>query len=258
MLDRALRRRPAAVIRLLLALGPVLAPAEAFAFNRIYVSRSGDNAANCATVETACRDLGIAADKVDAGGTILLIGPHFVSTTLFNKGVTLVGLGDGVVVLGMGQLTFDLPDGVSATVKNVTFQNVGGLSGGGVAMTGGGKLTIQDCRFDRLSLPAVDVRGRAGARVALDGVTITNSAGGVRVKGANGAANTVFVQRSLIDANAGFALQVDGAANAAVISGSTLSGSGGPDLSLLNGGRAVSYKNNVIRSGTPTQMLPLN
>ena len=78
------------------------------------------------------------------------------------------------------------------------------------------------------------------------------------MKGASGVANTAFVTDSVIDASRSSAVVVDGGANSAVISGSTLSGSAQVDLSLLNGGRAISYNNNVIRSGTPTQTLPLN
>lgn len=102
------------------------------------------------------------------------------------------------------------------------------------------------------------VNGGAGARVELEDVRMKNNQFGVQVKGANGAANTVFINRTIIDGSTSSAVQVDGAANVVVLIDSTLSGSGGLDLALLNGGRAISYRNNVIRSGAPTQTLPLN
>ena len=112
--------------------------------------------------------------------------------------------------------------------------------------------------FDDYFTAAIDMKGPAGGRVVLENVVVKNSLIGLRVKGANGAANVAFVQNSLIDGNTTSAIVVDGAANTVVISDSTLSGSGQLDLSLLNGGKAISYRSNVIRSGAPTQSLPEN
>ena len=100
------------------------------------------------------------------------------------------------------------------------------------------------------------MKGGSGARVMIDRATIVNNAVGVRVKGAGGVANTAFVQRSVIDANVTTAVQVEDASTI-VLSENTLSGSGTTDLTHLTGGTVISYGNNLIRSGSPTQTLPL-
>lgn len=120
------------------------------------------------------------------------------------------------------------------------------------------KVNITDCSFFNYTDAAVFVKGPAGARVALERVGMSGNKYGVVAEGTAGAANTVFIEDTKIDASTASAVEVRGSANVAVLIGSTLSGSALVDLSLLNGGRAISYRNNVIRSGTPTQTLPLN
>lgn len=239
------------------------ADAQSF-YSETFVSRSGSDSNTCATPTTSCLSIGLAFSRTFDQGIVHVIGPVNATMNLngsaaIDREVTIAGIGDGARVVGVFRAMEIRPGaGQQIVLKNLEFEAYQSTTETGVAMTGAGKLTIKDCSFNGLSVPAVDVRGLGGGRVVLDNVTITNGAGGVLVSGANGAANTVFVQRSLIDNNAGYAVRVDGAANVAVISSSTLSGSGGLDLSLLNGGRTTSYRNNVIRSGTPTQTLPTN
>ena len=239
------------------------ANAQSF-YTETFVSRNGSDSNTCATPSSACLSIGLAFSRTFNQGFVHVIGPVNATMNVNGSGVidrevTIAGIGDGARVVGLFRSMEIRPSaGQEIVLRNLEFEAYQSATETGVLMTGAGKLTIKDCSFNGLSVPAVEVRGPAGARVVLDNATITNNAGGVLVSGANGAANTAFVQRSLIDNNTSYALRVDGAANSAVISSSTLSGSGGPDLSLLNGGRAVSYRNNVIRSGTPTQTLPTN
>lgn len=98
--------------------------------------------------------------------------------------------------------------------------------------------------YARLTLAAVlfAVASVAGAdrAAAQMGDAYVSATGVDNPEGVNGAANEAFVQKSLIDGNKTLALVVDGAANTVVISDSTLSGSGQLDLSLPNGGKAIS------------------
>lgn len=124
-------------------------------------------------------------------------------------------------------------------------------------MIGAGKLTVRDVSIRNFTQAGIDVAGSAGARVFLDKLVAVGNGFGVRIAGAGNAANMTFIQGSTLDANSTSAIQITGPSTV-VISESTLSGSGGTDLSALNGGTAVSYGNNLIRSGLPTQTLPEN
>lgn len=219
-----------------------------------YVSASGaaDPQFGC-SVSHPCASFTDALAETSANGTIFVMGPYplpLLGQSL--TGVSIVGVG---AVWAQG-LTMQVPAGKSATIEGVRFLRFDQTNG--LVLNGAGKVTIKGCSFTGFPDAGVLLAGPAGARAVLDDVTIKTNGVGLRVKGANGAANSAFVQKSLIDANTVSAVQVDGAANTVVISDSTLSGSGQLDLSLLNGGKAISYRSNVIRSGTPTQSLPEN
>lgn len=226
-----------------------------------YVSLQGDDNATCAISSDPCATLQAAFEKTFANGIVYII-ENALGGAVINRPMNIKSFNRADLLIGLtaSPVTVSVPAGQTVVFENLTFVRAAtGAQLTGVIVTGAGKVTLKNCGFNGLAAPAVDVSGPAGARVLLDNVTIANNGAGVRVKGAGGAANTVFIQQSTIDANGGYAVQVDGAANVAVISSSTLSGSNsGPDLSLVNGGRAISYRNNVIRSGTPTQTLPTN
>lgn len=222
-----------------------------------YVALEGADDGLCA-IAAPCRTLQHAYENIADRGQIFIRGPYQAGPLTADRPVSIIGLGAGVFFSGFPNalLVANLAD-TRVLIRNVDFYSRFD-SYGGVFVRGSGKLTIENARFESLPGAAVNVRGAAGTRVTLENVRITGSAIGVSVSGAGGAANVVFIQNSFIDANTQSAVKIDGSANAAVLIGSTLSGSGQVDLSLVNGGRAISYRNNIIRSGTPTQSLPLN
>jgi hypothetical protein len=123
-------------------------------------------------------------------------------------------------------------------------------------MIGGGKLVVRKCSIRNFTGNGVNVVGTANARAFVADSLIIGNGGGVNLHGAGGVANNGFLERSLVDFNTNFAVQVDGA-SILILSGSTLSGSPSSIIET-NGGTVISYGNNLLRNaGAPTQTLPL-
>lgn len=182
-------------------------------------------------------------------------GPYFIDNVDLQSGQSIVGAGNVV----FGRVSTNVPAGQNALLEGIHFENASEtLPSSGAQMYGAGKVTIRNCTFNNFANAAIILAGPAGARAVIDNTIIKGSQTGILVSGANGASNVAFVRDTLIDGSFANAIKVDGAANTVVIIGSTLSGSGQVDLSLVNGGKAISYRNNVIRSGAPSQSLPTN
>lgn len=242
-----------AVTVLALAASANFAHAQA---TRTWVSGVGDDANPCSRT-APCKTFGGTISKTATGGEINIIDAGAYGTVTINKSLSIIGEGPTAGVLGSGTngITVILSAGSKVYLEGLDIEGAGtGLNG--IRMIGAGKLTINDCSIRNFTGAAIDVAGSAGARVFVNNVTAVGNAYGVRVLGASGAANTAFIDGSLLDNNSSSALEVTGPSTV-VLNNSTLSGSGGPDLSVLNNGNAISYGNNLIRNGTPTQTLSL-
>ena len=253
-------RRETWILALLSALAAQ--PAAAQAVNlRNWIAKTGVTSSGCGAYDTPCRSFSTAQTTLSPGGEIAVKGDWFPDAfVVITKSLSFVA-GGGLVTINSGggggtAITVNAPAGSDVSLKGL---NLGGLNIGGIGIqiTGAGKVSIQDCRIHGFSVAAIEVAGGAGARVLVDSVTMTRNGAGIRVKGAGGAANSAFVRRSVIDGSTTSGLVVDGSSNTVVISGSQISGSGGPDLSAVNGGVAISYGDNLIRTGNPTQTLQL-
>lgn len=219
-----------------------------------FVSPTGTQNQACSNF-FPCQNFFDALDKTTSTGTIYVQGPYFVDSVNLQNGVSIVGTGNVV----FGRVSTTVPAGQNALLEGLHFENASAtLPSSGVLMYGAGKVTVRNCTFNNFDNTAIRLNGPAGARGVIDNTIIKGSSSGLIVSGENGASNVAFVRNTLIDGSFQNAIKVDGAANTAVIIGSTLSGSVGTDLSLVNGGKAISYRNNVIRSGAPTQSLPTN
>lgn len=242
------RRIAAALISALASLTGAAAAAQAQQLqSESFVSAFGSGTSCSPTAP--CASLATALDGTTDGGVVFVQGPFRLETLNLQKDVSVVATGN-VSVLTAG---VRIPAGGNALIQGVYFN--GATFNFGVTVEGPGKVTFRNCVVSGYGEDAVTLSGSGGGRVVFDNVVIKGNRVGLSVEGQG---NVVFIQKSLIDANLNFAVRVNGAANTVVISDSTLSGSGMVDLSLVNGGRAISYKSNVIRTGTPTQSVPEN
>ena len=143
----------------------------------------------------------------------------------------------------------------SSCLKWLHIEGLGtGLNG--VNMIGGGKLIVRKCSIRNFTGNGVNVIGGANARALIEDSLIAGNGGRVNLHGAGGVANSGFLERSLVDNNTTFAVQVD-VASTLVLSGSTLTGSPS-SIMTTNGGVVISYGNNLLKNaGAPTQTLPL-
>ena len=217
-----------------------------------YVSMAGDDRNSCRSIDRSCSSVESAISRLPSGGSVIIQGPYTTLSPVVDRPVSIIANGTALFV---SLIVRESANNVKVT--GVTF------AGGNAYQTGArfevaSNVIFVDCKFEGYLEAALPVTGPAGTRVAMERVTITGNNYGVVVQGASGGANTVFIKDSFIDRSAASAVEVRGAANAVVLINSTLSGSGGLDLSRINGGRAVSYGNNVVRSGTPSQTLPNN
>ena len=219
-----------------------------------FVSSTGTQNQACSSF-FPCQNFFDALDRTTPTGTIYVQGPYFVDNVNLQSGMSIVGSGNVV----FGRVSTNVPAGQNALLQGLSFENASTtLPSSGVLINGAGKVTIRNCRFNNFSNTAIRLSGPAGARGVIDATIIKGSSSGLIVSGADGASNVAFVRNTLIDGSFSNAIKVDGAANTVVLIDSTLSGSGQSDLSLVNGGKAISYRNNVIRSGAPTQSVPTN
>ena len=234
------------------ALTPGVAAAQQWSSS--VVSADGDDGTGNCRPATPCRDVSKAIEKTVQGGVVNLIGPLELGRIYANREHSFIASGNvnitGIDLYGHSQQQI--------LIKGLNFNS--GTSA--VAMRLGGSVLIKDCTIsgygETFADGAIAIAGARSSRVVIEDSSIRNSVYGVVVDATQGGTHSVLISDSMIDRNTRSAVEVRGANAVAVISGSTLSGSGGLDLSLIEGGRAISYRNNVIRTGTPTQTLPTN
>lgn len=217
-----------------------------------FVSSQGSDANNCSTPAQACFSTEAAVNATGFYGTVKILGPYITGGQTIKRSVKIIGEDDVL----FDAINIDSPD-LDVRVEKIRF-NGNGYFNYGVTVSASSKLSLSGCVFTGYSKAAVYLNGPAGARISIDDIQMSDNRYGVVVEGASGAANTAFIKDSFIDTSASSAVEVRGANSTAVLINSTLAGSGVLDLSRINGGKAISYGNNVIRSGTPSQTLSTN
>lgn len=226
-----------------------LAPEAKALVSIAYVTPTGSPTANCQSRSTPCNSLMQAETQIVEGGTIVVYGAGVVTGTRLAKPMTIVGDGQTLI----SSFGFALSAGQKATVSDVRISN------GLFYIIGSGKIILRNVTIDNNQsfTNAINFQGGPGARLSLERVSITNGSVGVFVKGVGGAATTVFLDGCKINQAETSGVYVEGPSTAVLI-GTTISGSGQIDLQLVDGAKAISYGNNVIRTGAPTQTLPEN
>jgi len=244
---------------LTLCLGSAAASAQA---SRTWISGVGDDANPCSRT-APCKTWAGALSKTIAAGEIdcLDSGGFGVVTITISMTLSCQGVTGGVLVSGTNGITVNLISGGFVTLKGLDINGLGPVGGSpaGVSMAGGGSLTIEDCSIYGFqgagSGYGVYVHGTSGANVIIEKTRISNNSIGVYVLPQGGVANSVVIERSVVETNPVANLSV-GTGGTAVISQSTFVGA--PVAIAYSGGSVVSYGNNVIRhAGLPTVTLPL-
>ena len=267
---------------LFLAGEPIPAHATSTSYFTTWVSPAGVDSGTCGTMASPCASFNGAYANTYAGGKIKCLGPgeygpvvisHSLSIICTPESASIVGgifVSSGSIspsvgpnVLGAIAVTINAQStdtivlqGLDiTTLSNVNFYDYG------IAMLGAGKLTITDCLIN--GEPPVSggqanygvyVYAAGGSRVFIDNIRVLNNNYGIYVSPLSGS-NTVFVERSLVDANMTADLFV-AAGSAVALSGVTLTGS---SIAIQNtSGTIISYGNNLIRNGgAPTTTSPL-
>lgn len=169
----------------------------------------------------------------------------------------------GVLVAGTYGIVVSVGAGDHVLLKGLDINGLGPTPPGslaGVAMLGGGTLTIQDCNIYGFQASSsgigVSVAGAAGTHVLIESTSIHNNLFGISVQPQSGVTNSIDIERAVVDSNATANLNVATGATA-VISQSSFTHS--PNAIAYNGGGSViSYGNNVLRNaGLPTSTVPL-
>jgi hypothetical protein len=260
-------RTIAACAVLLISMFLVLTPAHAQS-TRTWVSGVGDDANPCSRT-APCKTFAGAISKTTTGGEIDCLDPGGFGAVTITKSITIFcgqsGIG-GVLVSGTNAIVVSAPAGSRVVLDGLDIE---GLTTGlnGVQILGQGLVIIRNCSIRNFLQNGVNVAGTAGTvRAVVQNSILTGNGlggsafGGMNVAvGAAGAVNFGEVVNSLIDANNGFNIQVNGTGGTAalVLAGSVLTGT--PiNILVSGGGSVISYGNNVLRNaGSPTQTLPL-
>ena len=234
-------------------------PAQAQA-TRTWVSGVGDDANPCSRT-APCKTFAGAISKTASGGEINVLDPGGFGAVTITKPISILSQFEaGVLVSGTNAIIVNVPNATDVVVlEGLDIEGLGtGLDG--VKILGSGETFVRRCSIRHFASNGINMNGTANARLYVqDSLIANNGAGGgngIKVAGAGGAAQTAFVQNTLVEFNSNASLSVTGPSTAVLI-GSTL---GGTSVSINNISSAtiVSYGNNVIRgSGVPTSTLLL-
>ena len=227
---------------------------------RTWVSGVGDDANPCSRT-APCATFAGALPKTASGGQISVLDPGDYGDVTIAKPLSIIAAGDFGSIVNSGGITgitisAAIPAGSRVLIRGIEIDGAGLTPGlNGVNVLGAAKVFLEDVNIRNQTGAGVSIDGPAGTRVFLNRVTVSGTQNGLSMPGAS--ANVAFIRNSAFDGNSFAAVNV-GSSATAVISGSTLSGSGGVnDLAVTSGGQAISYADNLIRSGAPTSTTSL-
>jgi hypothetical protein len=227
------RRAPSITLALVGAL-LLAAPAQAQLF-RTYVASTGDDANPC-TLAAPCRLLPKALAGVASGGEVWMLdsGNYNTAPVAITKSVTILAIPGalGSVVAAGGNAIDIATAGVNVALRNLVIVPLPGAAGtGGIEMTAGASLTIEDCLV--ANVPGAGIKVSTPAAVSVTNSTVRET-GSYGVWLQHGARATIT--RATVSGNdfAGILVYGLGAGTTttADIAGSTLSGNNGGVLAL--------------------------
>ncbi len=200
-----LRSTFAFVVMLLLS-----ATAHAQLFRAYLAPSPLGNDANACTLTAPCRLLPTALTAVADGGEIWMLdsGNYNTAPVAITKSVTILAVPGalGSVVASGGNAIDIATAGVKVALRNlVIVPLLGGGGTGGISMTAGASLTVENCLL--ANLPGTGILVNAGASVHVTDTTIRGS-GGAGVDIRNGA--HVTVTRATISGNANIGVVAQG------------------------------------------------
>lgn len=229
---------------------------------RTWVSGVGDDANPCSRT-APCKTFAGAISKTAAAGEINCLDPGGFGAVTITKAITISCESGtaGVLVSGTNGIVVNVSSADIVQLKGLDIDGFGPSAGSlaGVAMLGGGNLTVQDSIIygfrGSSSGRGVYVNGSNNARVYIENTQIKGNLIGVFVQPKAGATNTIVIERSVLDLNSTANLSLVNSGSFVVLSQSVLTGA----TAISNtGGSVISYGNNVIRGpGAPTSTVPL-
>lgn len=188
----------------------------ASAASATFVSGNGNNASDCLTPATACRQIDTAISKTDSGGTVAVLPGDYQPFTVGEAGkqVDVIGL-DGIATI-TGLLLPDPSGGTGSAAVVVNVDAAGNLPikihgltiaarGGGILILGNSpEVDIRNCAITSFSSSyAIDFRpGESGKLFVSDTLIAravnSGTGGGVRIKPTGGASSTAVIDHTLL------------------------------------------------------------
>jgi hypothetical protein len=247
-----------------LALAALLSAGEAAQAQatRTWVSGVGDDANPCSRT-APCKTFAGAISKTAAGGEINVIDPGGFGAVTITKSISIIAEGStgGVLAAGSAGVIVNSATPIRVHLEGLDFEGVGngtGLAGTtGVRVLGtGAKVVVKRCSIRNFNTAGVETNGGLGTRVYIEDSVLEGNQIGVKLIG-TGAANTGYLTNSTIFGSKDVSVQVT-SPSSIFLNRSTLAESVNGDLQVIGAtGRTISYGNNVIRNGTPTDQFPL-
>jgi hypothetical protein len=201
--------------------------------SRTWVSGVGNDANPCSRT-APCKTFAGAISKTAIGGEINVLDPDGYGAVTITKSITIRSdhIEAGVLVSGTNGIVVNVASTDKVLLEGLDIEGLGtGLND--VNIIGGGKTTIRKCSIRNFTQNGVNLVGTSGARAVIEDSLILNNAGGFNMQGASGAANSAFLERTLLDSNTSFATRTSGQSTLVLI-GSTLIGS--PSSIIATGG----------------------
>lgn len=245
-----------------------LAPAQAQQ-RFTYVSRSsGSDANSCFTPAVACLTLQRAHDQTIVGGTAFVLdsGAPASEQLTITKAISFVAVGathyaaDGgnsPVSVNAGPNDIVLLDGIR--VKSFPGYSPGAY--GGIRFVGGRRLHIRNCVVEGCDQGhGVHVVGPGPSTVEISDCVISNNRHGLFVKPVGTAPIVVLLDRVTVAGNIRDGIRAQNQKARVRINASAITDNQ-TGLNALNGGKLVSFGNNIIRdngtNGAPTNTVSL-
>ena len=182
--------RICAIVWLLAGLGMGVAPEEAQAQTRTWVSGVGDDANPCSRT-APCKTFAGAISKTLAGGEIDVLDPGGFGAVTITKAITIDGSGGsiaGVLVSGTNGIVVSAGANDVVTLRDLDFEGVGsGLNG--IRFTAGGALQVERCLvrgFTQIGIDMEPNQSTSSSLVVSESVVNDNAGGGILVKPAGG------------------------------------------------------------------------
>jgi hypothetical protein len=224
---------------------------------RTWVSGVGDDVNPCSRT-APCKTFAGAISKTAAGGEINVIDPGAFGALTITKSISIIAEGQTAGVLatfGSSGMTINGATPIRVHLEGLDIEGAGnGSSPGatGVRVLGtGAKVVIKRCSIRNFNTAGVEVNGGLGTRVHIEDSMLEGNQIGVKVFGA-GANSTVYLADSTVFGSKDVGVQVN-SPGAIFMRGSTLAESVNSDLAAVGANaRTISYGDNIIRNGTPT------